>query len=141
MSNALPEIWSARCRCGAVTARMSSPPVLQLVCHCTDCRAVAGTPFSNFVFFRARDTEVTGAATKREFVADSGHTTVRECCAQCGDMLIDRTAGFPKVVGVVAERIDGPFTFTPMHHVWADSKLPAVEIPAGVTAYPRGAAA
>jgi hypothetical protein len=98
-------------------------------------------PFSNFVFFRARDAQVAGATTKREFVADSGHATVRECCAQCGDMLIDRTAGFPKVVGVVAERIDGPFTFTPRHHVWADSKLPAVEIPPGVMAYPQGAPA
>jgi hypothetical protein len=137
----MSETWSARCRCGAFTAKMSSPPVLQLVCHCTDCRAVAGTPFSNFVFFRARDTETSGEATKHEFVADSGHATVRECCAQCGDMLIDRTAGFPKVVGVVAERIEGPFTFTPMHHVWTDSKLPGVEIPAGVTAYPRAAAA
>lgn len=138
MSSPLPETWSARCRCDGFTAQMSSPPVLQLVCHCTDCRAVAGTPFSNFVFFRARDTQVTGPATKREFVADSGHATVRECCAQCGDMLIDRTAGFPKVVGVVAERIDGPFTFAPMHHVWADSKLPEVEIPPEATAYPRG---
>jgi hypothetical protein len=137
----MSETWSARCRCGAFTAKMSSPPVLQLVCHCTDCRAVAGTPFSNFVFFRARDTLVEGTVAKREFVADSGHATVRECCAQCGDMLIDRTAGFPKVVGVVAERIEGPFTFTPMHHVWTDSKLPGVEIPAGVTAYPRAAAA
>ena len=137
----MSETWSARCGCGAFTAKMSSPPVLQLVCHCTDCRAVASTPFSNFVFFRARDTETSGEAAKREFVADSGHATVRECCAQCGDMLIDRTAGFPKVVGVVAERIEGPFTFTPMHHVWTESKLPEVEIPAGVKAYPRAAAA
>lgn len=118
---------------------MSSPPVLQLVCHCTDCRAVAATPFSNFAFFRARDTLVNGPVTKHEFVADSGHATVRECCAQCGDMLIDRTAGFPKVVGVVAERIEGPFSFTPMHHVWTDSKRPEVEIPPSATAYPRGA--
>ena len=137
----MSETWSARCGCGAFTAKMSSPPVLQLVCHCTDCRAVSGTPFSNFIFFRARDTETSGEAAKREFVADSGHATVRECCAHCGDMLIDRTAGFPKVVGVVVERIEGPFTFTPMHHVWTDSKLPGVEIPAEVTAYPRAAAA
>jgi hypothetical protein len=41
----------------------------------------------------------------------------------------------------VAERLDPPFTFEPQHHVWADSKLPGVAIPAGVTAYPRGAPA
>ena len=49
--------WSASCRCGALRVQLASPAVLQLVCHCTDCRAVAGTPFSNFVFFRARDAQ------------------------------------------------------------------------------------
>ena len=78
---------------------------------------------------------------EQPFVAESGHATVRECCARCGDMLIDRTAGFPKVIGVVAERIDGPFTFEPQHHVWTDSKLPEVAIAPGVPAYPRGAPA
>lgn len=137
----MSETFSAQCRCGALRASLGSAPVLQLVCHCTDCRAVAGTPFSNFAFFRSRDTTVTGESVRREFVADSGHATVRESCARCGDMLIDRTAGFPKVVGVVAERIAGPFSFTPQHHVWTDSKLPEVVVPAGATAYPRGAPA
>ena len=137
----MTQTWSAQCGCGALRVQLASPPVLQLVCHCTDCRAVAGTPFSNFAFFRSRDTQVSGESVRRDFVADSGHATVRECCARCGDMLIDRTAGFPKVIGVVAERIDGPFSFEPQHHVWTDSKLPEVEIPPGVTAYPRGAPA
>ena len=137
----MSQTWSARCRCGALRAQLASPPVLQLVCHCTDCRAVAGTPFSSFVFFRARDAAVTGEAVRREFVADSGHATVRECCAQCGDMVVDRTAGFPKVIGIVAERIEPPFAFVPNHHVWTDSKLPQVQIPPGAAAYPRGAPA
>ena len=134
----MTQTWSAQCRCGALRVQLASPPVLQLVCHCTDCRAVAGTPFSNFVFFRARDAQVSGEATRREFVADSGHATARECCARCGDMVIDRTAGFPKIIGIVAERIDAPFAFEPQHHVWTDSRLPGVEIPAGAKAYPGG---
>lgn len=135
----MADAWSARCGCGAFSVTVSSPPVLQLVCHCSDCREVAGTPFSNFVFFRSRDAQVQGEATRRSFVADSGHATVRECCARCGSMLIDRTEGFPKVVGVVAERIEGDFAFAPTHHVWTDSKRPEVTVPAGATAYPRGA--
>lgn len=133
--------WNAACGCGALRVQLASPPVLQLVCHCTDCRAVAGTPVSNFAFFRARDAQVQGETSRREFVADSGHATVRECCARCGDMVIDRTAGYPKIIGIVAERLGGAFAFEPQHHVWTDSKLPEVVIPAGVTAYARGAAA
>ena len=134
----MSDTYSARCRCGGVQFTCSSPPVVQLVCHCTDCRDVARTPFSNFVFFRVRDAQVSGETVKREFSADSGSTTVRENCPQCGDMMFDRTSGFPKIIGVVAERLAPPFAFAPTHHVWTASKLPEVELPAGVQAYPQG---
>jgi hypothetical protein len=134
----MSDTYSARCRCGSVQFSCSSPPVVQLVCHCTDCREVARTPFSNLVFFRARDAQVTGETVKREFSADSGSTTVRESCPQCGEMMFDRTSGFPKIIGVVAERLASPFAFAPTHHVWTDSKLPEVELPVGVKAYAQG---
>ena len=129
----------AHCRCGAFVLEASSAPILQLTCHCTHCRQVSGRPFSNFSFFKVRDTQTHGEHRTVEFTADSGSRTVREVCAACGDMLIDRTEGFPKVVGVVHEAIDPPLAFTPQHHVWADSRAPGVDLPQGVTVYPKGA--
>lgn len=130
---------TAACRCGTIRVRCGSAPVLQLVCHCSDCRAAAGTPFTNFVFFRARDTEVTGTPRRVAFTAASGHATVRELCPACGEMVLDRTDGFPKVVGVVAERLAAPFIFTPQHHVWAASRLPGVALPTDLPVYPGSA--
>lgn len=136
---ATPAATQAHCRCGAFRFESASPPILQLVCHCTQCREVSGQPFSRFSFFKVRDTQTSGAHRTVEFAADSGSKTVREVCAACGDMLIDRTEGFPKVVGVVHEAMDPALPFTPLHHVWADSRLPDTVLPAGVTVYPKGA--
>ena len=134
-----PAASHAHCRCGAFRFESASPPILQLVCHCSQCREVSGRPFSNFSFFKVRDTQTSGAHRTVAFTAASGARTVREVCEACGDMLIDRTEGYPKIIGLVAERIAQPFTFEPQHHVWADSKLPGVVIPEGAKVFARGA--
>ena len=139
MSTMTPAPIQAHCRCGAFRFESSSAPILQLVCHCTQCREVSGRPYSNFSFFKVRDTQTTGAHRTVAFTADSGSKTVREVCAACGDMLIDRTEGFPKVVGVVQEAINPALAFNPLHHVWADSRLAETVLPAGVAVYAQGA--
>ena len=120
----------AQCRCGAFRFSSSSAPIMQLVCHCTQCRQVSGRPFSNFSFFKVRDTQTSGEHRTVAFTADSGASTVREVCASCGDMLIDRTDAFPKVVGVVHEALTTPMAFTPTHHVWTENRLPDTVLPA-----------
>lgn len=129
----------AHCRCGAFRFESASPAILQLVCHCHQCREVSGRPFSSFSFFKVRDTQTQGEHRTVAFTSGAGHRTVREVCAACGDMLIDRTEGFPKVVGVVHECLDPAAPFQPLHHVWTSSKLPEVQVPEGVTAYAEGA--
>ena len=135
----LPTSIGAHCRCGAFQLQSTSAPILQLVCHCTDCREVSGRAFSRFSFFKVRDTQTSGNFRTVVFTADSGAKTVREVCAACGDMLIDRTEGFPKVVGVVHECLDPAMPFAPTQHVWADSRAPETVLPEGVTVYAKGA--
>lgn len=130
--------FTAACSCGAFGFRSPAGPVLQLVCHCTDCRAVAGTPFTSLAFFKSDACEVSGPTRSHRFTADSGNETTRESCVSCNDMVLDRTAGFPHLLGVVAERIRPPFAFNPRFHVWTQSKLPQVEVPEGMRSFPGG---
>jgi hypothetical protein len=130
----------ASCRCGAVRFQSTSGPVLQLVCHCADCRDASGDPQTNLVFFRARDSTLEGATVERCYTADSGHRTVRTLCAACGQMVTDRTEGFPKVVGVVAERLGPGFDFRPAHHVWTESRLPGTVLPQDLPCFAQGSA-
>lgn len=126
---ASPVTLHAHCRCGAFRFESSGPPVMQLVCHCHQCREVSGRPFSNFSFFKVRDTQTSGEQRTVAFTADSGARTVRELCAACGDFLVDRTEGYPKIVGVVHEAIDPALPFQPTHHVWTESRLPDTVLP------------
>ncbi len=128
----------ARCTCGGLRFTSTREPILQLTCHCAQCRSVSKTSSTNFAFFKLADTEVSGQTVVHSFTADSGAKTMRETCAACGDMLLDRTEGFPKLIGVVADRIQPPYAFEPRCHVWVDSKLAGVAVPEGAEVFERG---
>jgi hypothetical protein len=128
----------ASCSCGAFKLKATRTPILQITCHCQQCREASKTPFTNFAFFKLADTEISGATKAMEFVADSGSKTVREFCASCGELLLDRTEGFPQIVGVVAERIQPPYEFQPRCHVWLESKVVDVVLPDTIKTFARG---
>src|SRR4051812_50217243 len=44
-----PKPLTGRCLCGNVTYRADAEPVVQAVCHCTDCQRQTGNPFSVIV--------------------------------------------------------------------------------------------
>lgn len=95
----------ATCTCGGFKFMSTSEPIFQLTCHCSQCRQVSQSPFTNLAFFKLAECEVEGKTVTHSFTADSGTKTFRETCAVCGEMLLDRTEAFPQVVGVVAERL------------------------------------
>ena len=128
---------TARCSCGSFNFSSTRAPILQLTCHCAQCRAASGQPFTQFAFFKRAETEMSGATRVHDFTADSGHHTYRESCASCGDLLLDRTDGFPQIIGIVAERIAPPFQFQPRCHVWLESKIVDVTLPEGVKGFER----
>lgn len=127
----------AQCSCGNFRFKSALEPILQLTCHCHQCRKVSRALFTNFAFFKLTEAELEGKTIVHSFVADSGTKTVRETCANCGDPLLDRTEGFPQIIGVVAERIQPPYQFQARCHVWVESKSPDVTLPEGIKAFPR----
>ena len=112
----------ATCACGSISFRSSQPPVMQFICHCSDCRAATNAPYTNTAIFARRSCQIGGAVERREFAAASGANTTRDYCPKCGDVLLDYSDGFPDLVGVLAERIQKPFEFRPSHHIWTRSK-------------------
>ena len=127
----------ATCTCGSFRFASENQPIVQLTCHCFQCRQVSKEPSSNFAFFKLAESTVEGKTVVHTFTADSGKKTVRETCATCGEMLLDRTEGFPQIIGVVADRIQPPYSFQSRCHVWVESKSPEVTVPEGVKAFSR----
>ena len=127
----------ATCTCGSFRFQSESEPIFQLTCHCFQCREASKAPFTNFAFFKLAESEVEGKTVVHSFTADSGTKTVRETCATCGEILLDRTEGFPQIIGVVADRIQSPYEFKARCHVWVESKCEEVRVPEGVKAFAR----
>ena len=126
------------CKCGGVEITIREKPVLELCCHCEDCRAGTGKPFTNLAFFETETLTIDGRLSAVEYVAESGNKTRRESCKSCGVTLFDRSEGFPTLVGLMVDSVDYPFDFTPSCHVWTSSKLDEVEIPPGIKCHEKG---
>lgn len=113
----------ATCRCGSVSFRATQPPVVQFICHCSNCRTATKAAYSKIAVFARRTCHSSVAIEQWEFAAASGAKTTRDFCRRCGDVMFDCSDGFPDLVGVLAKRILKPFEFRPSHHIWTRSKL------------------
>lgn len=123
---------TARCGCGEVRFESEEGPLLQLICHCADCREASKEDFTTLAFFLASSTQITGALSTLEFNAACGSRTTREACSKCGSLLFDRSARFPTLVGVNVQNIDPPFKAEPSCHVWVKSRVSAVRLSDGL---------
>lgn len=132
--------FKAQCRCGQLQLHFSQPPAAQLVCHCTDCRAANGTPSTAVAFFKVEPGYRTGEATGHDMVGGSGKPKTYYQCPNCGGGVFGLVQVLPGLVGVVADRLQQPFAFKPMAHVWTSEKSPEVDIPAGAMQFPQAPA-
>lgn len=98
------------CNCGAVTARLTAPPVMQFYCHCDDCQRATGSPYIGVAVFPANAVDVQG-----ETEAWTLHTLPRRRCRACGTQLIGDVPG-GEFIGVRAERLPTG-AFQPKFHI------------------------
>ena len=119
----MSEITRAVCRCGEL--RFSSPgkPVLQVRCHCSDCRSITTEPSVDTVFFRLQDAELQGEVETIDFVSATGNRTYRDVCPGCGVMMFDRSEGFPDLLGVNSAWLQLPFKTEISCHMWYASRV------------------
>lgn len=128
----------ASCRCGNVKFTSTEKPVIQLCCHCNDCRKITSSDYTTIAFFDSATVFVSGNLSAAKFTAQSGNKTSREVCPECSCVMFDRSEGFPTLIGVVTEQISAPFKANPSHHVWVKSKLSHVSIPPEVKEFDEG---
>ena len=60
---AAPKPITGRCLCGGVTYSADTEPMVEAVCHCTDCQRQTGNPFSVIVAVPRPALAVEGAPT------------------------------------------------------------------------------
>src|SRR5918996_1502387 len=95
-----PRSLTGRCLCGAVTYSADAEPVVQGVCHCTDCQRQTGSPFTVVVGVPREAFNVDGG-TLASFVTtgeDHGGDTERNFCSACGSPVFSIAAVAPELV-------------------------------------------
>src|SRR3954454_11557086 len=103
-----PKPLTGRCLCGGVTYSADAEPVIQAVCHCTDCQRQTGNPFSVIVGVPSAAFTVEGS-TLAEFATtgdDHGGETRRNFCSACGSPVFSIAAVMPELVFLKAGSLD-----------------------------------
>ena len=121
-----PKPITGRCLCGSVTYSADAEPVVQAVCHCTDCQRQTGNPFSVIVgvpraAFKVEGSTLSSFATIGE---DHGGETHRNFCSACGSPIFSFAAVMPEVAFIKAGSLDDASWLEPAVEAWTSSAQP-----------------
>ena len=82
----MTQAYTGGCACGAIRFHIAAEPLFQNHCQCRDCQHKSGTGHGSYLSFPRQGVEQTGAATRWDIVADSGHVKTRAFCPTCGSL-------------------------------------------------------
>jgi hypothetical protein len=121
-----PRPITGRCLCGGVTYSADAEPVVQAVCHCTDCQRQTGNPFSVIVGVPRAALNVEGGtiASYATTGEDHGEDTERNFCSACGSPVFSIAAVLPELAFIKAGSLDDASWLEPAVEVWKSSAQP-----------------
>jgi hypothetical protein len=122
----VPQPITGRCLCGGVTYNVDAAPVVQAVCHCTDCQRQTGNPFSVVVGVPRAALQVQGdsIASYSTIGTDHGGETQRSFCSTCGSPVFSFAAVMPEVAFIKAGSLDDASWLKPVAEAWTTSAQP-----------------
>lgn len=108
------------CHCGAVRYEVSGEPEHVSVCHCSDCRKSAGSPFVSWAAFKTADFKITGNVASYNSSPDA----YRHFCPKCGSGLYYVNEKIlPGLVDIQTATLDDPDSLEPQLHVQAAEQV------------------
>lgn len=121
------------CYCGMVRYETNGEVFHRTLCHCTDCRRIAGAPaVAWFSVARAALRFTRGAPAL--FHSSSG--VVRGFCAQCGTPLTYAHDATPGEIDITTCSLDDPLAAAPEDHTFARSRVSWLRTADGLPEYP-----
>ncbi len=128
------------CACGAIRYALTASPLIVHACHCLDCQRLTGSAFVINVWIERRFVKVASPAPKSfRLAGGTGQHHDVFFCSSCGTYLWSRYQIAPgDALFVRAGTLDTPAAVRPDVHIFTRSKLPWLELPEGVRAFPEG---
>jgi hypothetical protein len=112
-----------QCHCGFVTYEADIDPDALLICHCTDCQRLTGSPYRVTVRVPQADLTLTGNTPKvYTKIAESGHERFLHFCPECGTPLFSSGAGAAAAFwGIRWGSINQRAALKPTRQIWCSS--------------------
>lgn len=108
------------CYCGRVRYESAAIPFHETICHCADCRRIAGAPtVAWFTLPRAALRFTAEAPTGFR----SSPSVRRRFCGTCGTTLTFERDDLPEETDVTIASLDDPDAVPPMDHTLTSGKL------------------
>lgn len=119
------------CYCGAVRYQIDAEPFDSTLCHCADCRRVAGAPAVAWFSVRPGEIGLTGIEPAR-FTSSPGAT--RSFCPRCGTPLLFQND--PGVLDVSTCTLDQPELVPPADHTRTGGQVAWLHLADALPRYP-----
>ena len=98
---------------------------MSLNCHCRDCQRASGSAFASVVVVPTSSLRLLkGAPQYHSVKADSGHTTSRGFCPECGSPVLGKITEEPDIMVIQAASLDDPSWHKPTMDLFLSSAQP-----------------
>ncbi len=114
------------CQCGQVSFEAEIDPENVLICHCTDCQRLTGSPFRVTVLTSRESIRLTGNPPKVYVkTGDSGRKRVQYFCSECGSPMFTGGEGADgEAWGIRWGSIRQRRELAPKRQIWFRSAAP-----------------
>ncbi len=120
------------CFCGRVRYEVRAPPFNATLCHCADCRRIAGAPLVAWFSVHPRAFAFVTAQPRR---LASSPGVARTFCDTCGTALTYARADLPDEIDVTTSSLDEPDRVPPRDQTWFADRVRWTDGAAGLPAH------
>ncbi|MBP0443722.1 GFA family protein [Roseomonas sp. SSH11] len=121
------------CHCGAVRYEAHGTPFNTTICHCEDCRRVAGSPCVAWFSVARVDLRVV-RGEMRHYA--SSPRAMRGFCAACGTPMTFAAHDLLEEIDVTTASLDEPDRVPPADHTRTAARISWLHVSDGLPAYP-----
>jgi hypothetical protein len=113
-----------RCHCGAISFTAEIDPSRVMVCHCTDCQVLSGSPFRAIVPASVDTFVLRGQPKSYIKTAQSGNRRAQVFCPDCGTPLYSTAPENATSVVIRLGCVSQRAALKPTVQIWQHSALP-----------------
>lgn len=116
-----PQNTTGACLCGTITYKLTAPPLLTAICHCTHCQRQSGSAFSVNLIVYKKAIVVAGELASFSDTGGSGNEILRKFCGTCGSPILTEPAVGSEILYLKAGSLDDKDSVQPTIQIWCQN--------------------